>query len=284
MTEPTDKSSTELDENQKDLAKDDQSGAPDESDEAGDQEPDGQEVEIVLKGDEGSQPAQSNLGIRNRVRKLNAKVSAAQAGESQASSELATEREKNKLLQLALNQQKASPKGPPDPNDFDDGAKDAKYVEALEAHNREFFQSEMEKHTAAQSTPAANDSALERRQTEHYQAADKLGIPDYEVVEEKAIDILGKQTVNHLIKSLDNSPKLLYFLGKNPGKAEEIAEMLTGGDTVKAILEIGALSAGLIAQPKAKRKAAPDPDDDLEGASVSRTGNPTRGPAGATYE
>jgi len=284
VTKPTDAGFTETDENQTDLIDEDQDGAPDGDESTEDQEPDGQEVEIVLEGNDGSQPVQSNLGIRKRVQKLNAKVNAAQDQASQANSDLATEREKNKLLQLALDQQKAEPTGPPDPYDFDDGAKDAKYVKALQDYNRDFFKSQMEQHTAAQPvTQPAADRALERRQTQHYEAADKLGIKDYADVEDKAIEILGNSTVNQLIKSLDNSPKILYYLGKNPAKAEEIADMLKGPDAVKGVLELGALSAGLKAKPKAKRNQAPDPDDDLEGTSVSRNGKQQRGPKGATF-
>lgn len=250
------------------------------------QEPATEEVEIVLAGDEGSQPAQSNLGIRNRVRKLNAKVSAARQSESQVIAENETLKQQNELLKMAQEQQQlnAQPKGPPDPSDFDDGAKDAKYVEALEAHNREFFRSEMDKHTAAQPVQqTANDRALERRQTQHYEAADKLGLPDYEEVEAATIGIFGNDTVNHLIKAVDNSPALLYYLGKNQTKAEEIADMLKGPDAVKGILELGALSKGLVAQPKAKRKQAADPDNELEGSSVSRNSRGERGPSGATF-
>ncbi len=282
VNEPNEDGSTEIDENQTDVEQEDQDGAPDGSESEDGQEPDGQEVEIVLKGDSGSQPDPKHSGIRKRINKLNAKVNAAQEGEGQATAELETERQKNKLLQLALDQQNEPPAGPPDPNDFDDGAKDTKYVEALEAHNLRFFDAQMERHTAAQPAPVDN-RALERRQTQHYEAADKLGIKDYADVEDVAIGILGKQTVNQLIKDLDNSPAILYYLGKNPEKAESIAEMLSGPNAVKGVLELGALSAGLVAQPKVKRNAAPDPDDDLVGSSVSRTGRKQRGPAGATF-
>lgn len=284
VNDPDESGSTELDENQTNVELEDQDGAPDGSEGEDGQEPDGQEVEIVLTGNEGSQPAQSDLGIRKRINKLNAKVSAAQTSESQVAAENETLRQQNELLRMAQEQQQAKPKGPPDPNDFDDGAKDAKYVEALESHNREFFRAEMEKHTAAQPTqPTAVDRALERRQTQHYEAADKLGIPDYAEVEDKTVGILGKDTVNHLIKAVDNSPSLLYYLGKNPAKAEEIADMLKGPDAIKGILELGALSKGLVAQPKAKRNLAPDPDDELIGSSPPRSKKGARGPEGATF-
>jgi hypothetical protein len=278
-----DTGSTETDENQTDIELDEQDGEPDDSEGEGVEETDGQDVEIVLQGDDGSQPAPKHNGIQKRINKLNAKVTAAVEGQGQASADLETERQKTKLLQLALDQQnKKAPTGPPDPYDFDDGAKDGKYVAALEAYNREFFDAEMTRRTAAQPAPIDN-SVLERRQAAHYKAADKLGINDYADVEDVAIGILGKQTTNHLIKSLDNSEKVMYWLGKNPARAESIAELLNGPDAVKGVLELGALSAGLVAQPRAKRNAAPNPDDDLAGTSGSRNGKHQRGSAGVTY-
>lgn len=289
MTELTEESSTELDENQTDLDEDDQEGAPDGSDEDKDQDTDSQEVEIVLSGEQGSQPGPDNLGIRNRVRKLNAKVTAAEGEASQATTDLATEREKTKLLQLALDQKQAAPAAPPDPLDFDDGAKDPKYVAALNDFNGRDFDARMQRHTAALPVPeTVVDRALERKQVEHYEAAEKLKVQDYAETEDKAIAILGKTAVNILIESseADVSVKLLNYLGKNPGKAEEIAAMLNGRGTLpaKGILALGALGATLVVKPKANRNPAPDPDDELEGASVSRSGKKQRGPSGATYQ
>ena len=244
-----------------------------------------EEIEIVLAGEEGSQPEnQNNLGIRKRVNKLNAKVNAAEGVADEANSALETERQKNKLLQLALDQQNstpAQPTGPPDPFDYDDGAKDAKYIEALDNHNQRFFEAQMERHTKAQPDPNAG-KALEARQTSHYEAADKLGVTDYDEVEDRAIAILGRETVNKLIADLPNSPSVMYYLGINTDKTEQIAEMLRTSP-VKGVLELGRLSAGITAQPKSKRKPAPDPDAELQGSSVARTNNGTRGPAGATF-
>lgn len=243
------------------------------------------EIEIVLAGDEGSQPeAQSNLGIRKRVSKLNAKVNAAEGVADEANTALETMRQRNELLQLALDQKNAAPatpSGPPDPFDFDDGAKDAKYVDALHEYNRGFFKSEMARHTEAQPKPV-DTRAIEARQTAHYEAADKLGMKDYAETEDKTIAILGRDTAVQMIGALDNSPEVMYYLGKNPAKAETIAELLNS-NPVKGVLELGRLSAGLTAQPKAKRNAAPDPDAELEGSSVARNSKSTRGPAGATF-
>ena len=87
--------------------------------------------------------------------------------------------------------------------------------------------------------------------------------------------------VNQIIGASDKSPELLYHLGKNPAKAEALAEMIRT-NPVKGVLQIGALEARLIARPKAHRNA-PDPDESLAGGG---SGSPrtSRGPKGATFE
>lgn len=241
-------------------------------------ENEGEETEIVLEGDDGSQPDQSNLGIRKRINKLNAKVSDANDVASNASAELENERQKNKLLQLALEQKQetATPSGPPDPLDFDDGARDTKYVTALNEYTDERVRTQMAKHVTPE---PQTDRELEVKQTQHYKAADKLKIKDYDAVEEIAIGILGKDTVNHLIRNAANSPVILYHLGKNPAKAEQLAELVKV-NPIKGVMELGALEARLKVT-KVKRNQAPNPDDVLEGALSPSKGK--RGPGGATY-
>lgn len=242
-------------------------------------ENEGEETEIVLEGDDGSQPDQSNLGIRKRINKLNAKVSDANDVASNASAELENERQKNKLLQLALEQKQetATPSGPPDPLDFDGGASDTKYVEALNGYISGLVREETAKHIPEPEPQTDRD--LEVKQKQHYEAADKLNISDYEAVEDVAVGILGKETVNHLIKQTSNSPVILYYLGKNPEKAERIAELVKA-NPIKGVMELGALEARLKVT-KVKRNQAPNPDDVLEGALSPSKGK--RGPAGATY-
>ena len=243
------------------------------------QETDGEVTEIVLEGDDGSQPDQSNLGIRKRINKLNTKVSDAQDGETQANSALAAKIEENKLLRLALEQQKepATQSGPPDPLDFDNGARDPKYIAALDEYTDKRIRAGLAKHVP---TPEKKtDRDLVAKQTQHYEAADKLNISDYEDVEGVAVGILGKETVNQLISQASNSPVILYHLGKNPAKAERIADLVKS-NPVRAVMELGALEAKLKVT-KVKRNQAPNPDDELEGASSPSKGK--RGPKGATY-
>ena len=243
-------------------------------------ETDDEETEIVLEGDDGSQPVdQNNLGIRKRINKLNAKVNDANDGRDTANSELAAKIEENKLLRLALDQQKepAKPSGPPDPLDFDDGARDKKYIAALDEYTDKRIQAAVAS-SVPKSEPKTN-SDLVAKQTQHYEAADALGISDYEAIEDVAVGILVKETVNQLISQASNSPLILYHLGKNPEKAERIAELVKA-NPIKGVMELGALAANLKAT-KVKRNQAPDPDNPLSGGKSPSKG--TRGPSGATY-
>lgn len=220
------------------------------------------EAEIVLSGDEGSQP--ENRGIRRRINKLNAKVATAQEGQTAAAAELEVQKERNRLLQLALDQRDDEPETP-DPNDFDDGAADPKYVEALQAHITKGVRADIEKSQAAQPAPqqALN---LENKQREHYKRADALKVKDYEDTEDAAIAILGRDIAKQVMASTEKSERILYYLGKKPDTAREIKELLET-DPIQGVLQIGRLEARLMVKPKASSEPAPDPDSELEGAT-----------------
>lgn len=223
-----------------------------------------EEAEIVLAGDEGSQPGNENLGIRRRVNKLNAKVAAAQDGKTAAEAALEVEKERNRLLQLAIDQRDDAPEIP-DPNDFDDGAADPKYISALQAHITKGVREDLEKSQVAQPAPQRAPD-LEAKQVDHYKRAYALKVRDYDDTEDKAVAILGQDVAKQVIASSEKSPQVLYYLGKNPERAEEISELIKT-DPVKGILEIGRLEARLTVKPKAPSDPAPDPDTELEGST-----------------
>lgn len=234
------------------------------------------EVEVVLAGDDGSQPAKNNLGIRKRINKLNAKVNAAEQEASQSTDALAVEKERNRLLQIAVDQARSggneAPK-PPDTLDYVDGAADPQYAAALQQFNSGLIDAAVQRRMTAQqqSVVSAQDTAsdareLEQLQTSHYERAEKLGVKDYEETEDAVIASLGRENVNHIIRATTNSETLLYYLGKNPDKAAYFADLIKT-DSVKAVFELGALSDGLVVQPKVNQNPAPDPDTDLEGAT-----------------
>ncbi len=151
----------------------------------GSQETDGQEVDIVLPTDDGSPPKPQNYGFRKRINKLNARNEATEGRASDAESQLAAVKAENQLLKVMVDQHSKPAEAdlPPDPNDFDDGAKDPGYVKALGEHNRKFIAAEFDKRAATQNAaPAPVNATLERRQTAHYEAAGKLGVKDYDAV------------------------------------------------------------------------------------------------------
>ena len=117
---------------------------------------------------------------------------------------------------------------------------------------------------------------------DHYKRADALKVKDYDETEDKAIEILGQDVVNQLIANTDKSPELLYYLGKNPGKAQEMAEMVKT-NPVKGVFELGRLGAKLSARPKSRTKPAPAPEGEQRGGGAGRK-QVRRGPAGAKFE
>lgn len=268
----------------KDQTDDQQLETDDDQSESGEDgsEPKDQDVEIVLPAGDGSPPKPQHYGIRKRINKLNARNEAANERATDAESKLGAVEAQNQLLRLALDQKdKASDANlPPDPSDFDDGAKDPAYVTALNGYNQRFFETEFAKRAPKQDTAPPVNANLERKQTAHYEAAGKLGVKDYDAVEDVALGILGRDTVNRLISATDSSPRVLYYLGKNPDAATEIAELIKS-DPVAGVLRLGELGATLKVQPRQKSSVAPDPDDELAGAVNKSTKR--RGPKGATF-
>lgn len=272
-----------LDETQDDLTDDQDDDQPEEETEGSKTEEE-IETEIFLDGDDGSHPPQDEQrGIRKRINKLNAKIAKAETGASQTSAELEVERERNRLLQLALDSQNGNkPDGPPDPNDFDDGVTDPAFIAAYQEHIAKGVESKVMQQGEKRTKSEAEQRQLNDRQVAHYKKADTLGVKDYDDTEDKAIAILGQETVNQLISKSDKSPEMLYFLGKNPDTAEELAGLIKS-DPVKGVLRLGALEARLKARPKANVRNAPDPDGELSGGGPGAA-RQQRGPKGARFE
>jgi len=271
------------DESQEDLAADDQEDDQDDAEQA-EAEQEEVETEIFLDGDDGSHPPQDEQrGIRKRINKLNAKIAKAETGAEQTSAELEVERERNRLLQLALDSQEGKkPDGPPDPNDFDDGVTDPGFIAAYQEHIAKGVESKVMQQGEQRTKSETEQRQLNERQVAHYKKADTLGVKDYDDTEDKAIAILGQETVNQLISKSDKSPELLYFLGKNQNTAEELAGLIKS-DPVKGVLRLGALEARLKARPKANVRNAPEPDGELSGGGPGAK-QQQRGPKGAKFE
>ena len=241
------------------------------TDEAGDGDGAPAEFEVVRAGSGGSQP-DKQLGVRKRINKLNAKVETANDATAEVAAALKLEQQKTQLLELSVAELRAdqNPAIPPDPLDFDDGARDPKYARALNAYHQPIIAAEVEKRipTRAAQEGAPSNTDLERRQTNHYGRAADLKVKDFNETEDKAIDVLGKGTVNQIIQHSDQSHLLLYYLGKNPDVAEDLKSQIDN-DPTRATLRIGRLEAELSVRPKANSGTTPNPDEELEGTTPS---------------
>lgn len=232
-----------------------------------------QEIEIVREV-EGSQPSSdSQTGIRKRINKLNSKVDSANEETAEARNDLAAEREKTKILEIALGQAKNAGKveKAPNPDDFDDGVNDPAYIKK----QGDYTQSIIAKQVATQVAEAtrqtedtvnlnAQSQQLQRQQVEHYERAEKIGAKDYAETEDKALAILGNDIANQVIGNFKDSHILLYYLGKNTSEAERLANLLIS-NPIQGVAEFGRLSSQLKIKPKTS--TTPEPDEELKGDS-----------------
>lgn len=231
------------------------------------------EIEIVR---EGTQPQYSkqqvNKYVHNRVKKLNKKIVASNESNEQKTVELDLANEKNKLLQLALDQARGSSGDvlkAPNVNDFDGGTNDPEYIKQQDAYNQSIITKQVTeqvtkatKNLTNTNNEAQQSQALLSKQVKHYERADEIGAKDYEVTEDKALEILGTEVANHIIDNFDDSHVILYYLGKNPDEANRIANLLESRP-IMGVAEIGRLSSEL--KVKSRKKSSPDPDEEISG-------------------
>lgn len=239
-----------------------------------------EDIEVVLEGDA---PLFTQSDVNDIVAKRVARLNKKGEGSDEVAEALRLKEEENKLLKLALEQKRET--GPPKPDDFDGGEFDPGYIKAKEEHQERLIQEQVNrqvqealKATQSQQGQAAQAQDLEAETIKHYQRAADLKAKDYEAREDIAIDALGSDAARQIMANFEDSPAILYYLGTNPDQAHSIASLLKR-NPVKAVAQIGRLSARLQIKPKSSK--APEPEETLEGA-IKPTGQ--RGPKGATYE
>ena len=234
-------------------------------------------VETVIEDPDSQRERPKGGGYRRLISRLGK----AKAETRDVSAELEQERQRRQLLEMALEQERGTKKGPPNPADFDEGAYDPKFAEAQRAYIDSLVTEKVQQ-VAPAAVPEV-DRTLEQRQRSHADRAEALGLPDYADAQDKAIDILGPELANGIIKDADKSEIVLYYLGKNPGKAEEIADLFQT-NPIKATLEIGRMEQRLqVTKKSAQTQPLPDPDREVQGADGA-VRQSLRGPKGATFE
>lgn len=252
----------------------DEGGKPDGDGKGKPGEADDGEVEVVLTGDSPTpDDGKGKPGLGRRQRKLlerNDRLKQELSQADQAKEALAAE---NRLLRMQMQQRQQQEGKQPDKAPtlaecgYDEDVFAQKMQDYLSGTSRSALSDELKKYEQRQlqqQFERNRASALEA----HYERADKLKVPDYDVAEEKAVEALGRDFVADVAARLPDSEVVLYFLGKNPGKAREIAE-LAKRDPALAAVAIGELKAGLKVQPKGAKTNTPEPDTPAGGGGAS---------------
>lgn len=244
------------------------------------------EIESGGEGDEEieeTQPQKTftqqelNEIVQKRLAKLNKKKG--DEPDDDTKSQLELERERNKLLTLAMQQATQGKQQPsdaaPDPDKFDGGEYDPEYKRQYEAyllkksegHVQQLLSKERE-NDQRQRQQEAQTRELEAAQRAHYERALTLEVKDYDTAEDKVIEALGSEAANVIIQSFEDSHALMYHLGKNPDKLRKLDDLVKSGtstSTAKALAELGRISASLAVDSKSK--PAPNPVEPLNGNS-----------------
>lgn len=110
-------------------------------------------------------------------------------------------------------------------------------------------------HTSEQTSAATaeREASIEG----HYQRASELRVGDYEEVEDVAVEALGAKLIQSIQSTVDNSEALIYYLGKNPEKAAQVA-VLFEANPGKATFELGKIASRITLRPKGKGAPVPD--------------------------
>lgn len=101
----------------------------------------------------------------------------------------------------------------------------------------------------------------------HYDAAEKLNLPDYQEKEEAFRQLLAPGIDAEIMALFpEKSPALFYHLGANPEKAKRILNL----PQTQAIIELTRLSDSLTLKPRGKQlSSAPAADEPLQGHAAA---------------
>lgn len=101
----------------------------------------------------------------------------------------------------------------------------------------------------------------------HYDAAEKLNIPDYQEKEDAFMQLVPPAVGADIMRLFpEKSAALMYHLGANPEKTRQLLAM----DGKSALIELTRLSERLTLKPRAKPVSeAPLPDEPIQGHAVA---------------
>lgn len=128
-------------------------------------------------------------------------------------------------------------------------------------------QIEQEKAKAAEQQEAQQKDWQDRLTT-YANAKEGLKVRDFDDAESNVLSTLDVTQQGIIVQGADNSALVVYALGKNPGKAKELASIK---DPVKFAFAIAKLETQLKVQ--AKSKSAPPPEGKVRGGSAPVSGS-----------
>lgn len=100
----------------------------------------------------------------------------------------------------------------------------------------------------------------------HYDAAEKLNLPDYQAKEDVFRQVAPGYDVDIMRLFPEKSAAIMYHLGANPEKARQILAM----DGQRQLVELALLSERLTLKPRGKQVSeAPIPDEPVQGQAVA---------------
>lgn len=237
-------------------------------DNANDNAGQGEGFDIVLKDDEGKpkqDPATNAEFARRRIerkrqRELEQQMEAVNRGE----------------LPEHLRVNPELPKQP-DPNDFLSDESLAKYdfdqnraLAAFQQANSDWQMKAMDARSNAVAEQGRKTQEYTQQSAQyveaarkHYDAAEKLNIPDYQDKEDAFMQLVPPQVGADIMRLFpEKSAAVMYYLGSNPEKARQLLAM----DGQSALIELTRLSERLTLTPRGKQRSeAPPADEPLSG-------------------
>lgn len=101
----------------------------------------------------------------------------------------------------------------------------------------------------------------------HYDAAEKLNIPDYQDKEDAFMQLVPPQVGADIMTLFpEKSAAIMYHLGANPEKTRQLLSM----NGQQALIELTRLSERLTLKPRGKQVSeAPNPDEPVQGQAVA---------------
>lgn len=204
--------------------------------------------EAAKSGDEGKPKKKG--GFQKRIEKLNARATAAQEERDYWKAQALKGAKADPAADQNDQPKAAAPAGEPDPDKFETHAE---YVKAVVKWDRE--QADKAK---SEDDAKANLAAEQKKQETAHRERVKAFVQEHadydEVLENlRELNIAPSPTLDHLLLTSENGPKLIYELAKNPDEFKRISAL----GPIAAAREFGRLEAKLTPASSEAEKQKP---------------------------